>query len=613
MANLFDENDQFVGGPESPAVSAPPPRPAGTNPTTGKPLTMADVKTAMFGNKPDYSMGMNPAQLALAGAGGEFNEIGQGLMEKLQLLGKPKGDAGQALIDKINTDRAERAKINEMLYSNPSAVIGRIGASVIPAIAAPARLGAQVALTGATEFAKPGGDAVSGLGSELAGSTLRGATGAGATWGIGKLVNALGRSIGAARQQYTPEGVEAMKTSEAAQRLGLPPPTIGQLDPTSALGQVERNIPGYGARVVNQARALEKATGAESVPGVFDKGATYAKELADAARNRLDLGAQKYKAVDDFVEANGLSGYNPKYTANIITNVKNSGYPRAQELLDKYGWDISPVAGASASDLKSTELPMTTYHEMRVATNRALNKVNRMLDGPVPTAEDRAAKKYLSNLKTALDSDASDWAAKNKGNEDAMNLYKQATEYYRDVVAPTVLENPLASKLLSRTRGFPTGEEALRASLSTTGRPRADLLRPTMSQTGEDITQVLRNLPDVTESAMSGSVPSSPEWNPLRLAGTAMGHPIGAMEALLSHVPGLSEISSSPLAKKLYFSRNALEGAAPEAAQVARTGLQDIQARQLPSQGLLPRAAWGAAKVPQSDAQDLIDRILGRR
>lgn len=585
--------------------------PTHTVPENWRPLSRPHASAAA--PRPDTTMGMSTPQLIAAGAGGELNAILQGIKEKGQLVFAPEGKAGEDLIARINADRAERARIDEMLYSNPAAVAGQLGARVIPAIAAPARLPAQVALEGALDFAKPGGKKVSGIGSELAGSALHGAVGAGTAYGVGKALNALGRAAGAKSGRMTPHGEEAMKTSGAAERLGLPPTTIGQLAPQGAVGQVERNLPGYGARVMEQARALERATGGEKVPGIFDKGEAYARELTDAARNRLAMGADKYKEVDTYVAEKGLAGYQPKYTANMITNTGNPGYPRAQELLEKYGWDISPVAGTRPKQLSTTELPLSTYHEMRVATNRSLAKVNRMLDGPMPTAEDRLAKKYLSDLKTALDNDAERWAKQNAGNAEAMELYKDATQYYRDVVAPTVLDNPLASKLLSKTRGFATGEEALRSSLSTTGRPRVDLLRPTMSQRGEDITQVLRNLPDVTEAAISGNLPASASFDPLRLAYAASGHPIGAAEALLSRVPGLSELSASPLAKRLYFAENVLEGASPARSTVGQTPLQALLSRELPRQGALPRAAWGAAQYPQEKIESKTKRGVGTK
>ena len=606
-----EELDAIIASGELPSEVAPVAPQAKQVPENWRPLSRPHA--APEAPRPDMTMGMSTPHLMAAGAGGELDAILQGIKEKGQLAFAPEGKAGEDLIARINADRAERARINEMLYSNPAAVAGQLGARVIPAMAAPARLPAQVALEGALDFAKPGGQKVSGIGSELAGSALHGAIGAGTAYGIGKAINTLGRAAGAKAGRMTPKGEEAMKTSGAAERLGLPPTTIGQLAPQGAVGQVERNLPGYGARVVEQARALERATGGERVPGIFDKGAAYMQELTDAARNRLAMGAGKYKSVDVHVAEKGLAGYQPKYTANMITNTGNPGYPRAQELLEKYGWDISPVVGMRPKQFSDTQLPLSTYHEMRVATNRSLAKVNRMLDGPMPTAEDRLAKKYLSDLKTALDSDAERWAKQNAGNAEAMELYKDATKYYREVVAPTILDNPLASKLLSKTRGFATGDEALRASLSTAGKPRVDLLRPTMSQRGEDITQVLRNLPDVTEAAISGKLPESATFDPLRLAAAATGHPIGAAEALLSRVPGLSALSASPLAKRLYFAENILEGSRPNLNRVGQAPLRDLLPRELPRQGTLPRAVWGVAQYPQEKVESKVKRVVGMK
>lgn len=590
-SSLSDEElDAIIAGETQQAekLEATPAKPAIPEHQYTGPVEYGGTGEKQLPKSVDNTLGFSPTELALAGAGKQFYDVGQGLKEKLSLLGKPKGKAGDDLVAKLQRDRAMKAQIDQMLMSNPEAVLGEIGGQVAVGAALPSRLGAQVGTQMLMDIAKPGGKNVASFGGEMAGAGLGALEGGATMYGVGKGVQGLGKLAGAARDDLTETGVEAMKTDAAARRLGLPTPSIGQLAPASGLGQVERNMPGYGETVLEQGRALAKQTGAEKVLGVFDRGAAYKEELTQAARNRLDLGTQKYREVDDFVNANNLTGFQPKYTANIITGTGRQGYERAAELLEKYGWDITPVAGVKPAALNHVTIPMSVYHEQRVATNRALNKVNRMLDGPMPTTEDRLAKKYLTDLKTALDSDAERWASTNKGNEDAMGLYRDATAYYRDVVAPTVLENPLANKLLSRSRGFSTGEEALRAATSTAGNPRVDLLRPTMSQRGEDMTQILRNLPEVAEAAMTGKVPSGRQWSPLQMAGAVTGHPVAAAETVLSRAPVLRELSKSQLAKRLYFAKNALEG--------ANTG----------------RATYGAGQYPQQAAEDTLRHLLGQ-
>lgn len=598
------------------------------NPVLAPALAAAKERSAIEQQTPtsDTSYGMSPLQLGLAGAGSDINELYQGLKEKGQMAFAPEGKAGAELLAKIQADRAERAAINKQLMANPEAQAGRFASQAITAAAAPARIPAQIALEGALAFAKPGSEKPSSIGGELLNSVLQGGVGAGTAGIIGKGVQGLGKIGGTIAGKLTPEGEVAMRTKGAAQRLGLPPTSLGQLYPTSPMASVEKALPGYGERVVSQAKELRNVLDRPlQLPEgeVSDVGRAYVDELAAAAQQRIAQGAEKYKAVDEYIAANNLGGFKPMYTARAITNTNNPGYEVATELLGRYGFDAAATKGAKASDLGKADLSFDNFHTMRTAANKALNTLNRGIDtaermGTSIPAENRAARKYLQDFKTALDSDAESWAARHAENKDALNLYKNATKYYRDVVAPTVLENPVARKAMSQARGFKTGQEGLSASTSNAGIPMVDRLYPTMTPRGQDMTDVLRNLPDVRSTALSRDMQVPETRGGLsQVLRTITGHPLTVVETVASRIPGLKGLSESNLASRLYGAQNVLEAAPPTSVPpllaLQQKGIPGLRNRLAPSQGILPRAAYGIAQYPQGALNERARRLLATK
>lgn len=567
--------------------------------------------------KPDASQGMSGLELALAGAGGELQDIGSGLKEKLQLAFRPEGDAGREIVKEIAKNRAERAAINKQLYSNPEAVAGKFGANAVIGAATPARIGAQMATQGMLEAAKPGTEAPQSVWPELVNSALHGGVSAGATGVVGKGLGALGRTIGAARGNLTEEGASALATKKAASDLGLSPTGVEQLYPNSTYGRIMRTLPGYEDRVINQARELAKRldepmhTPEGDVP---DVGRKFVGELANAAENRLRLGADKYKAVDEFIEANGLGNFKPMYTARAVTNTNNPGYEVASDLLTRYGFDAKAVAGQNASELGKADLSFANFHTMRTAANKALSSLDRgiataeRMGTPIP-AENRAARKFLSDFKTALDSDAERWAAKHKSNEDALDLYRDATKYYREVVAPTVLDNPVARKAMSRRSPYRTGHEGLAATTSEAGSKFVDRLIPTMGEEGLAMNTVLRGLPDVRKQVLSPDPTSSSGLVGLyQLSKGVLAPPLKAVQT------ALSPLSESEVAARLMGAKNELRGSAPSGGGILRALQQgNLRQRVLPEQGVLPRAAWGMAQYPSDELTRKTGKLGGLR
>lgn len=564
----------------------------------------------------DTTYGMSGPELFGAGLGGEMNEIVEGLKEKGQLLVAPEGAAGDALRSKISADRASRKGTMEQLYQNPSAVAGQLTGKILPAVAAPARLGAQMALGMGTEFAKPGNTTVKGLPSELLGSAAHAGVEGATLYGFGKALELGGKALNAARGRYTPMGEEAMKTNSAVERLTGKSPTIGMLDRQSPIGKIEEALPGHAERIQELADALGKATGKDLVlpEGVVtQKGGAYADELLASVKNRLDLGGKKYAAVDDYITANRLDPILPKYSANTITATNNKGYSTAVDILGRYGFDAASVAGMSAKQLGSLPLAMSHMHEMRVAANRALNFLNRAKEAPsgVGNAEIAAAHKFVKNFKTAIDSDIEQWAKRNAGNAEAMKLYKEATDYWRDVVGTTVSNNPLAKRLLSKTRGFASPQDAAIAATSNRNISEVDLLRPTMSPRGEDMTLALRNLPEVRATMLDQTLPTNQQSAMLQLLRVGGMHPLSLAEASM---PGMAR---SGALKRLHFAPSAAVGASPavgaSSGAMQRGGLEALREMHLPAQGVGRRAAWGALQYPQEETETVARRRLGLR
>jgi hypothetical protein len=327
----------------------------------------------------------------------------------------------------------------------------------------------------------------------------------------------------------------------------------------------------YSTLVNEQAEALYKAITKDTPYGVPELGSKYLDELKQAVANRYAAGKQMYRAVDDIVSAKGLGKFMPGYTANVVTNVRNPGHSLASEELAKYGFDVPSMAGMKAQQLAKLPLSFENFNTMRVATNKAWGNLNRQIEnatyaGNTPTAEIKAARDYLNQLRTALDNDAERWAAQNAGNREAVNAFKDATKYWKEQVVPTVVENPFARKVSSKQRGFTTGERATSLSLSTPNIPLVDRLLPTMSRRGEDMTEILRTLPEVRAMALTGEASQTPR-GPLHSFAQAVEGPrdIGTLEKLAANTPVLSPalrgMANTRPVRRLYGATDVTEGA----------------------------------------------------
>ena len=533
----------------------------------------------------------------MAALGGALQEPVLGGMEKLRIMFPGRGAAGEEEPKRIGAERAARRATLRELEETPAGMLGAtLGKGLPYALAqSPGAVGTAGALTG---FLGGGPDRPSGPFSELGASGVQAGIEGLSGWLPAKALQAAGKAVGATTGQLTKEGIRAKEIEEAAQRLGVPRPTFGQTYPNSWVSAFEKADSSHAKLVNEQAEALYNVMKKDTPYGVPDVGGAYLDQLKQAVKNRYDLGAKMYQNVDDIVSSQGLGTLRPTYTANVLKNTGNPGYQTAVEELSKYGFEAGNMLGTTAAQLRQIPLSFADYNTARVATNKAWGNLNRAIDnaqfsGNAPSTELKAARKYLGDLRDALDSDAERWATQNAGNKEAVDAFKNANKYWKEQVVPTVVENPFARKVASQRRGFPTGERATSLSLSSANIPLVDRLLPTMSGPGEDMTVLLRNLPEVRATALTDEAAQTPRGTLHALAQAAEGRrDIGVLEKLASNIPVLSP---------------AVRGTVNLRPIRRFAGAEDVLTG-------LPRAAAYSTAVPwgSNELQDYEAKLLGR-
>ncbi len=530
----------------------------------------------------------------IAAVGGVMQEPVLGAAEKLELMFPGKGNE-EATRARIGADRSERRRHLQALEATPAGQFGSLvgmGAMTLPfgPAAAP-----QMAGMGGLGFLGGGPDKPAGAWNEMISSGFRGATDAAATGLAVKGMEGLGRSVNAARGRYTPRGEEALALDAAASRLGVTPKlTVGQLDPTSPSGVVERNLPGYGQRVQQQADSLQGSLdGVRTVPdpagGTAQQvvpGGKLAEAAQEAIKARQFQAKQMYSEVDQFAQANGLSPIDPNYTINTLGALNKqltpagkspTGNNLAFNLLDHYDPDAFTwlKKAGSPKAARTNGVSMAEYHDARVAVGKAISSLDRVPPAN-RTADQMDAYKGLLDLKTALDSDVERWAKQNAKNTEALGLYNRAKDFYSTTVADATM-NPLARKFMSKSRGFQSPEEMYNAVLNPNNATHVDRMLPTASSEGTDLISTFRGLPDVGRTVARREAPEARgAKGALTALGAAMGHPVSALAEV---APGLRWLSSQRPAKRVYFAANPMEGAGGKglaaAAQWPATEIED--------------------------------------
>lgn len=493
----------------------------------------------------------------LAAFGGRLQEPVLGAAEKFELM-----FPGKNSVETIGADRAGRREALRQLEETTAGKFGGFTGQAAPFVLAAPTATAQATLAGGLGFLGGGPDKPTGAMNEMATSGFSGALDALGAGTATKGLQLVGKGVNAARGRYPLEGANALELDAAARRLGLPPTTIGQLDPLAP-----ESLRAKPELALLQARALEERMQARRmVPnpegGSMEQvvpGGRLKEGVKEAVDVRKGQGRDMYAAVDDFVTTNNLGNVTPNYTVNVLASANKltpagkapTGNNVVYNLLDTYdpeAFSWLKMAG-NPTAAKQQGMTMTQYHDARVAVGRSLNSLERKNPADL-TAEQIEAKRILIDLKNALDNDVGRWAKTNSGNEEAMGLYNRAKDFYATTVADAV-NNPLARKSVSVPRGFQSPELMYGAFANPNNRTLVERLMPTASPETRDMLNVLQNLPDVGKAVASRKVPSGLAEQELgALVRAGLGHPgLAAMEM----APGLRWLSSQRPTKKLYF------------------------------------------------------------
>jgi len=537
----------------------------------------------------------NPWLRGLAAAGGRLQEPIIGMAEKFQLAFPGGGESGDATVRQIGEERTARRAAQRQLEETPAGQFGGFVGQAAPYVLAPAHPLAQAGTAGGIGFLTGGADEPSGFWGEMGASGAQGGIDAAVTGTITKGIQLAGKGIAGARGRYTPEGYKAMELDAAAKRLGLPNTTVGQLDPLAP--HILRGDPELA---MAQAAALEKRMGAtRQVPNPTGgreeqivPGGLFKAGVEDAIKARKAEARSMYQAVDDYVQANNLPNITPNYTVNTMgaiakRYVKKPGDPadtnRIFKMLDAedpqaFAW---LKAAGSPKAAKQVGMDFTSYQDARTLVNATLTDLRAIKPANRKSWQNDAIKD-LDDLIQAMDNDANRWAKSNSGNQEAVDLFNRAREFYRTVAAPAT-QNEMARKMaMSQSKGgYESMERMYGDVINPANRSLVDRLMPTASRETQDTLLVMRDLPDVGEVVAKGKIPNSAERSGLGALADAALHRPGL--ALMRAAPGLRWLSSQSLPKKVYFGAPPTSRALGPAAQyVADPASESIQSRLVP-------------------------------
>ena len=560
--------------------------------------------------------GMSGPKLFLTGMGGDVASMLQGISDKARIAFRPVGEAGEEALRELNRERENRRTSNAVLYDNPEALGGRFASQFLQSVAAPARLGAQTALAAGQEFTRAPIGPTSGLASELINSGVNAAEAGGLTALMSAPLSLLGKGAGAATGRFTPEGSSAMALNDAARGHGVKM-RIADLDPWSSFGQIERRLPGQTRAVAKQATQLKDAVSAvrdipsktgRSTEARLMEGEKLRTALTDASDDLMQAGAKRWDALDDFVTANKLrpvvpddlfrkledvaQTYTPKNAKGAWEPAKNPIFQRVDDIDPKVGSLLRQVAGSTYQDV-AKGVPFSSLNEMRVAIGKAYGKARRdFARAAEPSADLRAARDELGSLYGKLNNDIERWGTINAKHAEGKALFNDAVGFWRDRIVPDVINNPLAGKAskgwIGRDpRGFTEPRQLYTALESHPD--QINRLRDGMTPEGRSLIDTFLAAEDARRAMATGKLPAAGWSEAAGLLPLALGHPLSALGAITSHLPGTTGLATSRPVKTLHFARDLTRGVPPSA---------------LPSLDLIPRAAWGAAQYPIQELED---------
>lgn len=552
----------------------------------------------------DTTMGMSGPELFMAGMGKRAMQIPRGVKElAIGAFGSPEALA------EYNKEKAEQQRIDKMLMGNVEAQVGAPVLDVATAGLLPAKLLPQV-------IAAAGGAAVSPTqgpikGMELPTRVAQGATAAAPTYAVGKGIGLLGKLGGAATGRYTPEGVEALKLNEAAKRLGVNR-SVASLDPSSGLAGFETSLPGYARTVEQQVKDFTKAAKeTKQIPSSTGKsftdrtleGEKLRTAIEEAGQNLQKQGQSLWGDLDSYILQNNIAPVTAKNThlrgAEVL--VKYSPTKKGQLVVEKNPIyqrieEADPEAAQMLvqfmADAKThPQVAFGDLHKVQAAVGKALARAEKDAGVPGASTIDRQAKRELKNLYGSMMSDVDAWGTK---VPEAKQLYDDARTFWRDAVVPGAISNKVYNKAARGSYGMnPRGYQEpsqLYSDVVKNQRAMGELF-PYMSQQGQDLTQTLQTMPDVSRALISGQPhPAPPGMGTVTTAaGMLVGSPLQLMKGAISNAPILKDLAGSEAAKKLYFSRDILEGTP------------------------VGQAAYGLGQIPEESAESGLEKLWSGR
>lgn len=480
----------------------------------------------------------------------------------------------------FNAEKAQRQEAESRLMSNWEAQAGNAAGKIAASLVAPARMASQVGLMAADSALSPTAGPVKSTTRLLGNRALQGAEGAASGVVPGMAMKGTGRLAGAATNRLTPEGQEAMRLDAAAKRLGMDR-NLGSLDPSSGLNAFESTLPGYARTVEDQVKAFSKAADeshtltSKSGRSTEDRvlgGEKLRRALVEAGENLQQEGRALWNDLDSYVVSQGLQPVKTQNSSALAETMVRRHTPidkKGVQRLDKnpllqrvseYDEDAAKLlAQLGLQGGKSPQqLSFSDMHKLQAAVGKALGRAEKDAGAPGAPIKDRQARTELKNLYGSLMSDVDKWGTK---NPQAMDMYRNAKDFWRERVVPGVMNNPVYSKASkgvygSNPRGY---SEPAQLYSDVSGRPRAvGELTPWMSPEGRDLVDTLTTMPDLARALSTNTphpVPSG-MGTLTTMAGLAVGSPLQLGKAMISHMPGFRGVMSSGPAKKLYFSRD---------------------------------------------------------
>lgn len=548
----------------------------------------------------DNTMGMSGPELFMAGMGKRAMQIPRGVKElAIGAFGSPEA------IAEYNKEKAEQKRIDKQLMSNVEAQVGAPVLDIATASLLPAKLLPQVIAAAGGAAISPTEGSIKGM--ELPTRVVQGTTAGVPTYGVGKTLGLLGKLSGAASGRYTPEGVEALRLNEAARRLGINR-SVSDLDPSSPLAAFETSLPGYARNVERQVQAFNKAAQqTKDIPSATGRsftertlpGENLRTAIDEAGKNLQATGTQLWNDLDSYIVQNNIAPvtaknthirgaevlvkYSPKRNGQMIVE-KNPIYQR----IDEADPDAAQMLVQMMSDAKNhPKVPFSDLHKVQAAVGKALARAEKDAAAPGASTIDRQARRELKNLYGSMMSDVDAWGTK---VPEAQKLYEDARTFWRDAVVPGVITNKVYNKAARGSYGMnPRGyAEPSQLYSDVVKNPRAvEELYPYMNQQGQDLTDTLQTMPDVSRALITNQPhPPAPGMGTLTTtAGMLVGSPLQLVKGAMSHMPVLQNVAGSEAAKKAYFARDVLEGTP------------------------IGQAAWGAAEIPEQKIESGLERL----